>query len=84
MLSAILFLVLTLVVFVGATVVAMMVMIRVGAKRGTRSTTVDTAMVSLIQNRKRRLSRRLGLDPEPPAPVDEEEPASTPSASAVE
>jgi hypothetical protein len=64
MLSAVLFLVLTLAVFAAATVVAVTVMLFVGARRGGRTTTpVDTATVSLI----RRRARRLGLrDDTPP------------------
>ena len=62
MLTALLFLVLTLLVFVAATVVAVMVMIAVGARRGSRTTTVDAATVSLI----RRRARRLGLGSETP------------------
>ena len=67
MLTAVLFLVLALAVFVAATVVAAVVMMTVGARRGRRTTAVDAAMVSLISRR----ARRLGLGDKTP-PGDEE------------
>jgi hypothetical protein len=77
MLTAIVLLVLTLLVFVGATVIAALVMIHVAARRGARpSTSVDTAMVSLIHRRRQRLDRRLGVDLE--APAAKEDPAPAP------
>ena len=68
MFTAVLFLVLTLVAFIAATVVAVMVMLAVGAKRGRRTTPVDAAMVALISRR----ARRLGLDEG--APADDRKP----------
>jgi len=69
MLTAVLFLVLTLVVFIAATVVAVMVMLAIGAKRG-RTTAVDAATLSLISRR----TRRLGLNKS--APADDGKPPS--------
>lgn len=60
---AILYLVLALVVFLGATVVAIMVMLRVQAKRGeVKKTGVDEATVAMLRRRRYRMDRRLGID----------------------
>ena len=62
---ALLYLIVALVVFVGATVVAVAVMLRVQAKRGdTRKTKVDEATVAMLRRRRQRLDRRLGIDPD--------------------
>ena len=61
---AILYLILALVAFIGATVIAVAVMLRVQAKRGTRNkTAVDEATVAMLRRRRQRLDRRLGIDP---------------------
>ncbi len=67
---AVLYLVLALVAFLGATVVAVMIMTRVEARRGRRSRPADGAMVSKLRSRRRRLDRRLGIheDESPEAP----------------
>ena len=74
MLTALLFLVLTLVVFITATVVAVMVMIAVGVRRGSRTTTVDAATVSLIHRRARRLG--LGGETQPGVRIPPPPPSS--------
>ena len=64
---AVLYLVLALVAFVGATVIAVAVMLRVQAKRGEpKSNSVDAATVSMLRRRRQRLDRRLGIDSDPP------------------
>ena len=62
---ALLYLALALVAFIGATVVAVAVMLRVQAKRGThKKTAVDEATVAMLRRRRQRLDRRLGIDPD--------------------
>jgi hypothetical protein len=64
---AVLFLFLAFVAFVGATVVAVIVIAAVGAKRGIRdNVATDAAVTSFVKRRR----RRLGLGSEPP-PADE-------------
>jgi hypothetical protein len=62
--TAILFLCLAFVAFVGATVVAVIVIARVSARRGIRDGgTTDAVVTSFVQRRR----RRLGLDGEGPS-----------------
>ena len=80
MVLAVLYLVVALVVFVGATVVAALIMIRIQAKRGDRpARPADAAMVSMIRSRRRRLDRRLGIHEDEPADADGESGGTAPA-----
>ena len=73
---AVLYLILALVVFLGATVVAVAIMLRVQARRGeVKKSGVDEATVAMLRRRRYRLDRRLGIDPDT-------DPEATPTAMA--